>query len=56
MQLAIETTKPGGITVIGVWAELGQLPIVEQKRVMGSVIGSRQDMREVLRLASTTKI
>lgn len=55
-QLAIGATKPGGTTVIGVWADLGQLPVVEEKRVVGSVIGSRQDMQEVLRLASAKKI
>ena len=55
-QLAMKATKPGGTTVIGVWVELGQLPFVDEKRVVGSVIGSRQDMKEVLGLASAGKI
>jgi propanol-preferring alcohol dehydrogenase len=55
-QLAITATKPGGTTVIGVSAELGSLPFVQEKRVVGSVIGSRHDMYEVLRLAGSGKI
>lgn len=55
-QLAITATKPGGTTVIGVSAELGPMPFVQEKRVVGSVIGSRQDMYDVLRLASDGKI
>jgi len=55
-QLAMTATKPGGTTVIGVSAEVGQLPFVDEKRIVGSVIGSRQDMKEVLGLASAGKI
>lgn len=55
-QLAMRVTKPGGTTVIGVWVELGQMPFVEEKKVVGSVIGSRQDMIDVLRIATAGKI
>ena len=55
-QLAISVTKPGGTTVIGVWVNIGQLPVVKEQKVVGSVIGSRQDMKEVLKLASAGKI
>jgi propanol-preferring alcohol dehydrogenase len=55
-QLAMRATKPGGVTVLGVFAELGTLPFTDEKRVVGSVVGSRQDMIEVLRLASDGKI
>jgi propanol-preferring alcohol dehydrogenase len=54
-QLAMKATKPGGTTVIGVWVKLGQLPFVE-KRVVGSVIGSRQDVKEVLNMLKTGQI
>jgi len=54
-QLAVKATKRGGITVIGVWADLGQLPFAEEKRVVGSV-GSREEMKKVLNLASAGKI
>jgi len=55
-ELAMRATKPGGVTVIGVFVEIGTLPFVEEKRVVGSVVGSRQDMMEVLKLASDRKI
>jgi propanol-preferring alcohol dehydrogenase len=55
-QVAMKATKPGGTAVIGVWVGLGQFPFVDEKRVVGSVIGSRQDMKEVLGLASAGKI
>jgi propanol-preferring alcohol dehydrogenase len=48
--------KSGGAIVIGVSVELGQLQFVDEKRAVGSVIGSRQDMKEVLGLASARKI
>jgi propanol-preferring alcohol dehydrogenase len=52
----MRATKPGGITVVGVFVELGTLPFTDEKRVVGSVVGSRQDMMDVLRLASDRKI
>jgi propanol-preferring alcohol dehydrogenase len=55
-QLAMTATKSGGTTVIGVSVELGRMPFVQEKRVVGSVIGSRHDMYEVLGLASGGKI
>jgi propanol-preferring alcohol dehydrogenase len=55
-QLAVRATKPGGVTVVGVFVELGTLPFVDEKKVVGSVVGSRQDVTEVLRLASDRKI
>ena len=53
---AIAATKPGGIIVIGIHADLGLLPFVEEKVVVGSLIGSRQQMREVLALAAAGKV
>jgi propanol-preferring alcohol dehydrogenase len=55
-QLAIAATKPGGTIVMGVLADLGQFPFVLEKRIVGSVIGSRQDMREVLSLAKSGRL
>jgi propanol-preferring alcohol dehydrogenase len=55
-QQAIAATKPGGIVVIGVTADLGVVPFVDEKTVVGSLIGSRQQMREVLGLAAAGKI
>lgn len=55
-ELAIRATKPGGTTVIGVSTVLGQWLFFNEKRVVGTVIGSRNDMREVLRIAGTGRI
>jgi|BarGraIncu00222A_1022003.scaffolds.fasta_scaffold00359_1 propanol-preferring alcohol dehydrogenase len=53
---AIEATKPGGIVVIGVNADIGPFPFVEEKTVVGSLLGSRQMMREVLRIAGEGRV
>jgi propanol-preferring alcohol dehydrogenase len=55
-QQAIAATKAGGVIVIGVNADLGVVPFVDEKTVVGSVIGSRQQMREVLTLAAAGKL
>jgi len=55
-QLAVKATKAGGITVIGVWAGMGELSLVEERKVVNSLIGSRYDMKQVLSLASAGKI
>jgi propanol-preferring alcohol dehydrogenase len=55
VQLAIKATKPGGITVTGVWTEIAE-PLAEERKVANSLIGSRNDMKEVLALASAGKI
>ncbi|HZS38259.1 MAG TPA: alcohol dehydrogenase catalytic domain-containing protein [Polyangia bacterium] len=53
---AIAATRPGGIIVIGVNADLGAVPFVDEKEIVGSLIGSRQQMREVLALAAAGKV
>ncbi|MCU1280537.1 MAG: propanol-preferring alcohol dehydrogenase, partial [bacterium] len=53
---AIAATKRGGIIVIGVNADLGTVPFVDEKIVVGSLIGSRQQMREVLALAAAGRV
>jgi propanol-preferring alcohol dehydrogenase len=55
VQLAIKSTKPGGITVTGVWTEIAE-PLAEERRVTNSLIASRNDMRQVISLASAGKI
>jgi propanol-preferring alcohol dehydrogenase len=55
-QLAIKATKPGGTIVIGAHAEVGEFPFVEGKRIVGSILGSRRDMQEVLRIANSGKV
>jgi propanol-preferring alcohol dehydrogenase len=53
---AIAGIKPGGIVVVGAFAEVGELPFVEEKTVVGSLLGSRQQMRELLGLAGAGKV
>jgi len=56
LRQAIRGTKPGGVIVVGAFAEIGELPFVEEKTVVGSLLGSRQQMRELLRLAGAGKV
>lgn len=53
---AIRATRPGGIIVIGVNAGIDVLPFAQEKMVGGSLLGTRQQMREVLQLAAAGKI
>jgi propanol-preferring alcohol dehydrogenase len=53
---AIAATRRGGIIVIGVNADLGIVPFVDEKTVVGSLIGSRQQMREVLAIAAAGRV
>jgi alcohol dehydrogenase, propanol-preferring len=53
---ALEATKPGGIVVVGVNAELGAFPFAEEKTIVGSLLGSRRMMREVLRIAAEGRV
>lgn len=53
---AIIGTKPGGIIVIAVNAGIERLTFADEKTVVGSILGTRQQMREVLALASAGMI
>jgi propanol-preferring alcohol dehydrogenase len=53
---ALTATKPGGTVIVGVNASLGALPFADEKTVVGSLLGSRFEMQEVLRLASEGKL
>ncbi|HKR99591.1 MAG TPA: hypothetical protein VJU79_08765, partial [Candidatus Dormibacteraeota bacterium] len=46
----------GGVVVLGINADLGQLTFFENRSIVGSVIGNRAQMREVLRLAAAGRI
>jgi propanol-preferring alcohol dehydrogenase len=41
---AIDATKPGGTIVVGVAADIGPWPFADEKMVVGSVLGTRQQM------------
>lgn len=53
---AIEATKPGGIIVTGVNVDVGRFAFATEKTVVGSLLGTRQQMREVIALAVAGKI
>jgi alcohol dehydrogenase, propanol-preferring len=53
---ALTAVKPGGSVIIGVNSHLGALPFADEKTVVGSLLGSRFEMQEVLRLASERKL
>jgi propanol-preferring alcohol dehydrogenase len=53
---ALQATKPGGTVVLGVNADIGVLPFADEKVVVGSLLGSRSEMQEVLRLAAEGKL
>ncbi|MEM0456994.1 MAG: alcohol dehydrogenase catalytic domain-containing protein [Nitrososphaerota archaeon] len=53
---AIKVTKPFGTIVMGVHVKLGEFFFHEEKRIVGSVIGSRWMMRDVIKLARAGKI
>jgi propanol-preferring alcohol dehydrogenase len=53
---ALRSLKPGGTLVLGVHADLGDVSFAEAKTIVGTVIGNRAQMREVLRLAAAGKV
>jgi len=53
---AIDSVKAGGLVVIGVFGDLGSFDFVQERRIIGSVIGPRQRMLEVLSLAAAGKV
>ncbi len=53
---AIRATRPGGTVVLGINADVGPLPFAQEKIVVGSLLGTRQQMREVLKLAAAGRI
>lgn len=53
---AIAAVKPGGKVIVGVHADLGTFNFPDQKQIIGSVIGSRWEMNDVLKIAATGKV
>jgi propanol-preferring alcohol dehydrogenase len=51
VDLAINSVKKGGTIVLGVLAEIPNFDIFTEKTLRGTLIGSRSDMKEVVRLA-----
>jgi propanol-preferring alcohol dehydrogenase len=53
---AMLSLKPGGILVLGVNATISDFPFALEQRIVGSLLGSRQMMREVLDIAASGKV
>lgn len=48
---AVKSIKKGGIVVVGVFGNIPNFFFYEEKTIKGSVIGSRKDMRDLVRIA-----
>ena len=53
---AIKATRPRGTIVMGAPGGIEEFPFDEEKRVVGTLVGGRQAMREVVALAAARKI
>jgi propanol-preferring alcohol dehydrogenase len=54
--MALEATNPGGTVVLGINARLDRFTFADEKTVVGSILGTRGQMEEVLALAAAGKI
>ena len=54
IETAIRSVKNGGIIVLGVRGNISNFPTFEEKIVKGSVIGTRKDMADLVKLASSS--
>jgi propanol-preferring alcohol dehydrogenase len=53
---ALESLKPGGMLVLGVNASIKDFPFALEQRIVGSLLGSRAMMREVLEIGAAGKV
>jgi alcohol dehydrogenase, propanol-preferring len=51
MRQAIDATRPGGIIVAGAHLDIGTFNFGTEKTIVGSVLGGREQMRDLLRIA-----
>lgn len=56
LQQAIRATRPGGTIVTGVNGDLGRFAFADEKTIVGSILGGRRMMDEVIALAAAGKI
>jgi propanol-preferring alcohol dehydrogenase len=53
---ALASLKPGGTLVLGVNATIGAFGFAMEQHVVGSLLGTREDMREVIEVAASGKV
>jgi propanol-preferring alcohol dehydrogenase len=53
---AVKATKRDGTIVLGAWGGVPDFPFYDEKKVVGTLMGSRQVMREVISLAVSHKM
>jgi alcohol dehydrogenase, propanol-preferring len=53
---ALRVIRPGGRVVLGVSQSVGVMDIGDEKTIVGTVLGTRQDMADVLGLAVDGKL
>jgi propanol-preferring alcohol dehydrogenase len=56
LRQAIAGTKPGGKIIVGTFTDAGPFFFPDEKQIIGSVIGSRWAMENVLKIAATGKV
>ena len=55
-ETAIKSIKKGGLVVIGTVGEISGFVAFEEKTIRGTLIGSRKDMQEVIRIADENNL
>jgi propanol-preferring alcohol dehydrogenase len=53
---AIRSVKKGGVIVLGVLGNVANFPTFEEKIIKGSVIGTRKDMADLVKLANSSRL
>ena len=53
---ALQSLRPGGVLVLGVNATITDFPFALEQRIVGSLLGSREMVREVLAIAAAGKV
>ena len=56
INLAIRSVRRGGTIVVGVFGTISDLHFDEEKTIVGSVIGTRNDVLEVLEVAKRKQV
>jgi propanol-preferring alcohol dehydrogenase len=53
---AIKSVKKGGLVVIGTFGDIPNFDVTQEKTIRGTLIGSRSDMKEVIKIADQNQL